>query len=103
MNNFLNFFPLKIKKTLNGHWNVPAIQQRSLGMNVHWKVTEQCLKSGFQWTIGHIEIFSWLRGGFSSCDISNCVWNLRFYTLSSQYIKLIHKPKSTNVYKHVYI
>lgn len=51
MNLFFYFFSLKMKKKLlNGHWNVPSIQQNSVGLNVDWKVTEQCVKSGFQWT-----------------------------------------------------
>ena len=28
---------------------LPAIQQRSTGLNAFWKVTENCLKPGFQW------------------------------------------------------
>ena len=62
------FFPqgLKIeKKLLNGHWNVPAIQQRSVGLNAHWKVTEQ-------WTMPEIQISVNILWGFSH-------WHLKFY------------------------
>ena len=68
-------FTLKIKKKiLNWHWVVPAIQQHSVGLNDHWKVTEQCLKSGFQWafhehSVGIQKCFNWLKGEFSSCEI----------------------------------
>ena len=60
---------------LNGHWNVTAIQQHSFELNVHWKVTEQCLKSGFQWTFREYSVdiqkcFSWLKRNFSSCVIN---------------------------------
>ena len=59
-------FTLKIKKKiLNWHWVVPAIQQHSVGLNDHWKVTEQCLKSDFneypvniQWTFRN-DSFNW--------------------------------------------
>ena len=67
------FFSPEIKKKLwNGHWKVPAIQQHSVGLNAHWKVAEQCLKPGFQWTfrersVGTQKCFSWLKGEFSSC------------------------------------
>ena len=52
---------------------MPVIQQHSAGLNVHWKVTEQYMKSGFQRTILEHSVyvqkcFSWLKGEFSSCD-----------------------------------
>ena len=58
------FFFLKL---LHGHWNVPAIQQHSVGMNAHGKVTEHCLKSGFKWTFLEHSMYikkcsSWLKG-----------------------------------------
>ena len=57
-------FSLKIKKLLNGHWNVPAIQQRSVGLNAHWKVTEQFNTWNPDFS-GHASRFQWK---FLSCD-----------------------------------
>ena len=72
MENF-GFFPWRLKKLLNGPWNVPVTQQRSVGLNAYWKVTEKCLKSRFQLTFREHSVniqkcFSWLIGEFSSCE-----------------------------------
>ena len=65
---YFEFFPENKKKILSGHWNVPGIQQHSVGLDVHWKVNEQC----FQWTFREHSVdiqkcFSRLKGEFSSC------------------------------------
>ena len=99
---FFEFFTLKIKKKiLNGHWNVPAIQQHSVGLNVHWKVTEQCLKSGFQWKFREQSVdiqkcFSWLKGEFSSCE-----WLLLliFKSFLKEFKKII--SKSVSIFLHL--
>ena len=50
------------------------------------KVTEQCLKSGFQWTFReHLvdiqKCFSWLKGAFSSCvNVWISVWKAIIYS-----------------------
>ena len=65
--NSLDFFFLKIKKKLlNSHWNLPDIQQRSVRLNAYWKVTDQCLKSGFQWKCPWT--FSWLSEMLQSTE-----------------------------------
>ena len=83
---FKKNFPWKLKKILNGYWNVPAIQQHSVGLNVHWKVTKQCLKFGFQWTLREHSVdiqkcFSWLKGEFSSCETH--------WSISSKLVQII--------------
>ena len=57
----LKKFPLKIKQK---YWNVPAIQQRSVGLNAHWKVTEQFNTWNPDFS-GHASRFQWK---FLSCD-----------------------------------
>ena len=95
------FYPENLRKLLNGHWNVPAIQQHSVGLNVHWKVTEQCLKSGFQWTFREQSVdiqvcFSWLKGEFSSCELAiqnMCRYSLckRIYRIWIKFLRYVFK------------
>ena len=58
MKNFESFSENSKKKLLNGHWNVPAIQQRSVGLHAHWTMPEIRISVNIPWAFnGHSEIF----------------------------------------------